>query len=242
MSCMLPAADELRAALLAVLRAYISSFDSTNTSSLNLLMQQQQQQSEANWAGSITGGPARSTKSARHPGFGGSVVSFAGSTSKQAAAAAAAATAAISSAGQAAFLSASDVDGAGVSGADSSTQRPAGSIVRGPASGSWPTVSFTGAVGPNDAADGWGAGADSGSVMGGSWSPGSRGVLMSKAGRAASVAAGSDFRARGAGSVAGSHVAGSVGGSGRPGSAGAGPVNDCMSLHGALVLCKEVRG
>lgn len=242
---MLPAADELRAALLAVLRAYISSFNSTNTSSLNLLMQlqQQQYQSEANWAGSVTGGPARSTKSARHHGWGGSVVSFAGSTSKQAAAAAAtAAAAAMSSAGQATFLSASDVDGAGISGADSSMQRPAGSIVRGPASGPWPTVSFPGAVGPGDAADGWGAGADSGRVMGGSSNPGGRGVLMSKAGRAASVAASSEFRARGAGSVAGSRAAGSVGGNGRPGSAGAGPVNDCMSLHGALVLCKEVRG
>lgn len=236
-----PAADELRAALLAVLWAYISSFNSTNTSSLNLLMQQQQQQqyqSEANWAGSITGGPARSIRLARHPGLGGSVVSFAGSSSKQAAAAAAA----ISSAGQAAFLPATDVDGTSVSGADSSTHRPAGSIVRGPAAGSArPTVSFTGAVGPSDAADGWGVGTDSGSVMGGSSSPGSRGVLMSKAGRTASVAAGSEFRARGAGSVAGSRAAGSVCGSGRPGSAGAGPVSDCMSLHGALVLCKEVR-
>jgi hypothetical protein len=169
-------------------------------------------------------------------------VSYAGSTSKQAAAAAGAAAAANGSSAQPMFLSVADADSASLSGADGAMQRPAGSIVRGPSAGSRPTVSFTGAVGAGDAAaDGLGAGADSGSVVGGSSSPGSRGLLMSKAGRAASVAAGSEFRARGAGSVAGSRVAGSVSGSGRPGSAGAGPASDCMSLHGALVLCKEVR-
>lgn len=116
-------------------------------------MQQQQamqHQSEANWAGSVAGGPARSVKSIRQQGYAASVASFAGSTSK---AAAAAATAAMmygsSSAGQVAAasnsgaLSGADEDDNSSSSPSGGIQRP-GSIVRG--SGSRPTVSFTGAL------------------------------------------------------------------------------------------------
>jgi hypothetical protein len=204
-------------------------------------MQQQQQaahQSEANWAGSIVGGPAKSTKSARQGGYAGSVVSFAGSTGR---AVQQAASVASFSMGQ----QSPGPSGAAAADADNNSrqggvQGSGGSIVR----GGGPSVSFAGGPGPG-ADDG--PGADAASAVGSGSSPGGKGgALLSKAeraaGYAASVADGSQYRGRGAGgSVCGSQVAGSVGGAGRPGSAGMlGPASDCLSLHGALVLCKDV--
>jgi hypothetical protein len=128
--------------------------------------------------------------------------------------------------------SVSTTDGSG-SRALSGMQRP-GSIVRGPG----PAVSFAGGAGAGDEDT---SGSDTLSVMGAP-SPGSRGALLSKANRMAgyapSVAAGSEYRGRGAQSVAGSQVARS--GGGRPATATSGPASDCLSLHGVLVLCKEV--
>lgn len=213
-----------------MLRAFITSFNSTNTSSLNLLMQQQQQQqyqSEVNYAGSVVDGPARSIKSVRPVGYAGSVVSFAGSTTSRALKQAHAASAGNSheqplmdptaeSAGDRASLT-------------SGSNQHSSCIVR----GAGPCVSFAG-----------GSGIDESSAIGpegGTSASGSKGSLLSKADRAAgyaaSVAAGSVSRGP-AGSVAGSQMGWGV--PGRPGIAGAGPISDSLSLHGALVLCKEV--
>jgi hypothetical protein len=154
------------------------------------------------------------------------MVSFAGSTGASRTAAAAAAVAGSST------ESISITDGAGI-GSPSEMQRPC-SIVR----GSGPTVSFAGSAGAGADA----SGGDTLSAMGAS-SPGSRGALLSKAdrvaGNASSIAVGSEYRGRGAQSVTGSQVAGS--GGGRPAAtAASGPASDCLSLHGVLVLCKEV--
>lgn len=213
-----------------MLRAYITSFHSTNTSSLNLLMQQQQQyQSEANYAGSIVDGPARSIKSVRPVGYAGSVVSFAGSTTSRAVRQAHAAAAGNSHEQPVVDpIAGSAGDRASVS---SGSNQHSSSIVR----GGGPCVSFAG-----------GSGLDASSAVGpeggpGASASGSKGSLLSKAersaGYAASVAAGSVSRGP-AGSVAGSLVGWGV--PGRPGSAGAGPISDSLGLHGALVLCKEV--
>lgn len=238
--------DELRAAVLAVLRAYTNSFNSTNTSSLNLLMQEQQQlqyKSEYNYAGSIVGGPAKSTtKSCRPAGYAGSVLSFAGSTGgAKASEARAAALAAGNSPAEAAD------DAAGNSAA---MQRSCSIVQRAASSTGHHVVSFAGGVsvagdnsGDQQAAGGGsdGAGGGAASVAGGS----KAGAMLSSkadrvAGYAASMAAGSTGRGPAASVAGGSQAGGSVWG--RPGSAGGagGPSSDCLSLHGALVLCKEV--
>lgn len=219
-------ADELKSAILAVLRAYIASFNSSNTSSLNLLMQQQQQQqcqSEANWAGSIAGGAAKSSKSIKPSGYAGTIVSFSGSTA--------------GSAFKQTTASAPTTAETNISSRRPASIEPSSSSVhRG--GGAGPSVSFAG--GPPGAGDEeTGHGADAGAA-GSSVAGTGSGTLLSKAGRtagyAASVAAGSTARGGAAGSVAGNAVSGGVGG--RPCSAG--PTSDSLSLHGALVLCKEV--
>lgn len=222
-TCACPA-DELRTAVLAVLRAYISSFNSSSSSSLNFLMQQQQQfagQSECNWAGSIAGGPAKSTKSGRPPGVAGSVVaSFVGSREG--------ARGGASGSGRAQQLQGEQQSDEALTTQDS--MRPRG--VAKAAAGSGPTVSFAGCT-----AD------ESAPAVGASISGSKAGLLSSKAERAASYAVSGYAASVAAGSTgrgpAGS-VAGSVGGT-QDSTGAAGPAIDCLNLHGALMLCKEVR-
>ena len=236
--CVCIRADELKAAVLSVLQSYITSFNSTNNSSLNLLMQQQQHQSEANWAGSIAGGPAKSSKSVKPAGYAGSIVSFAGSTTSSACRAfnQAQTSAAAAPAFDGLDAAADSVDGRASGSQPSSASQSNTTARRG-------IVSFAGSPSPgDDSAEAAGAetaaGAPSSSSCGST-----KGLLLSKAeraaGYAASIAAGSTGRGGGAGSVIGSQAA--RGSGGRPGSAGpTGPVSTCISLHGALVLCKEV--